>query len=243
MKIVRLLMVGGVALLLIIEGMYMGPLWRTHSEETIRDYHLMMYANPAMWNLKWVGIYTQQNPNDVWIIQEIISEVKPDIIIETGTDRGGSAVIWAMIQVLVNRNGRVITIDIEKRVDKGKFPASFLDKIDFVIGDSVDPMIVTKVGERARGQKTLVILDSDHHKEHVIKELEKYAPMVSVGSYIIVQDTDISGHPIRPANYQGPGPMEAVEEFLPRHKEFKVDKDREKLLFTMHPNGYLRRIK
>jgi cephalosporin hydroxylase len=241
MKIVRLTTAGLLATLLIIGGMYLGPFWRIGSERTVRDYHLMMYANPAMWNLTWLGIPVDQNPNDVWIIQEIIEEVKPDLIVETGTARGGSAAIWAMIQGFANPEGRLISIDIKDRLDRENFPLELRQRIDFWLGSSVDPSLVARVYERAQGRKTMVILDSNHHKDHVLKELNSYAPMVSIGSYLIVQDTNISGYPIPLRDYRGDGPMEAVEKFLPNHGEFQVDKSREKLLFTMHPSGYLRR--
>jgi cephalosporin hydroxylase len=224
------------------EGVYLGPYF-VSSSEVVRRYHIAMYANPAMWNLRWVGIPTTQNPNDVWIIQEIISEIRPDFVVETGTAYGGSATIWAMVLRQVNPAGRVITIDIEDMKKDVHIPKSVMEMTDFVIGNSVDPAIVEVVREKTEGKKVVVVLDSDHHKAHVLKELRSYAEMVSVGSYVIVQDTDINGHPVFVANYPGEGPMEAVNEFLASNAPFQIDKTREKLLFTMHPNGYLKRIK
>jgi cephalosporin hydroxylase len=211
--------------------------------EIIRRYHLMMYESPAMWNLQWLGIPTVQNPNDVWVTQEIIAEVKPDFIIETGTAQGGSAAIWAMIQREVNPKGRVITIDIENAAARDRMSEKLLEHIDFIVGSSVDPDIVARISERVKGARTLVILDSDHHRSHVLKELEAYASVVSVGSYVIVQDTNIGGHPAVCPAYPGAGPMEAVAEFLAAHPQFQADVSREKLLFTMHPGGYLKRIR
>jgi cephalosporin hydroxylase len=87
----------------------------------------------------------------------------------------------------------------------------------------------------------MVLLDSDHHAPHVLKELKAYAPLVSVGSYLIVQDTNVNGHPVLPRF--GPGPGEAVGEFLAADDRFQIDRSREHLLFHMHPKGYLKRVK
>ena len=110
-----------------------------------------------------------------------------------------------------------------------------------VAGVSHDPTIVREVTERVSGRGALVILDSDHSKPHVLDELKAYAPLVHVGSYLIVQDTNIGGHPV--LEEFSPGPMEAVEEFLQSDDRFEADRSRERLLFSMHPKGYLKRIK
>ena len=114
-------------------------------------------------------------------------------------------------------------------------------KVDFLLGSSTDPKIVAEIEKRVKGRKVLVILDSDHSKAHVLKEIQAYSPLVQKGGYLIVQDSNINGHPVRP-NF-GPGPMEAIEEFLAQTDEFEPDKTRERLAPTMHPNGYLKRIK
>lgn len=205
----------------------------------VNVYHHAFYTSAEAWNMSWLGIPTIQNPNDIWITQELISRLKPDFIVETGTWRGGSAVIWAMIQEQVNPSGRVITIDIEDVVDHGALPPIAARKVDFLIGSSTDPEIVSEVTRRVAGGRVLVLLDSDHRKAHVLAELKAYAPLVSVGSYLIVQDTNVNGHPVYPAF--GPGPMEAVIEFLEGDDRFVADRTQERFLFTMHPRGYLRR--
>jgi cephalosporin hydroxylase len=115
------------------------------------------------------------------------------------------------------------------------------ERVDFLIGSSTDPGIVAEVGRRVKGKSVLVILDSDHRKDHVLKELNSYADFVNLGSYIIVQDTDTNGHPVLKG--YGPGPMEAVEEFLATNDDFVPDRSRERLLLTLHPKGYLKRVK
>jgi cephalosporin hydroxylase len=210
---------------------------------TIRQFHWLFYNNArSTWfRNRWFGIRAQQNPNDVWIIQEIISETKPDFIIETGTLCGGSALLWASILEVVNPAGRVITIDLDDSTAEACRLPLFQRKVDFMQGSSTDPAIVGRVAKRAKGCKVLVILDSDHHKAHVLKEMQCYAPMVQVGGYLIVQDSDINGNPVQQGF--GPGPKEALEEYLNTNHNFLPDKSRERLLFTMHPNGYLKRIR
>lgn len=164
---------------------------------------------------------------------------RPDYIIETGTSYGGSALIWAMILEQVNPFGRVITIDIENHSEEARKLEIAKKRVDFIIGSSTDYDIVERISNLVRAKKVLVILDSDHSKDHVLKELNAYAPLVSVGSYIIVQDTNVNGHPVAPEF--GPGPMEAVDEFLKGIANFHIDNSRERWLFTMHPKGYLKR--
>ena len=195
----------------------------------------------TLWRNQWFGIPTLQNPNDAWIIQEIISEVKPGYVIETGTFRGGSALLWATVLREVNPNGRVITIDIEDQSAQAKKLDISKKMITFLIGSSTDPKIVSEILQQINGKKAMMILDSDHKKDHVLKELESYAPAVNLGSYIVVQDSNVNGHPV--FTDFGPGPMEAIDAFLASHPNFKPDVDRERLLYTTNPRGYLKRIK
>jgi cephalosporin hydroxylase len=215
---------------------------RTPSTHEILDgYHRLWYEAPDTWRAnRWLGISTLQNPNDVWVTQEIISEVRPDFVVEAGTAYGGSAVAWAMILDQVNPGGRVITIDIRDMVDKGTLPETARRKVDFLIGSSTAPEIVAEVTRRVKGKRTIVILDSDHGRDHVLAELKAYSPLVDVGSYLIVQDTNVNGHPVLESF--GPGPMEAIDEFLRGNAAFRSDRSRERLLFTLAPKGYLKRV-
>ncbi len=117
-----------------------------------------------------------------------------------------------------------------------------LEMVDFLLGSSVAPEIVEAVRKRVEGKKVMITLDSDHHKDHVLKELFAYSPFVQVGGYMIVQDTNLSGHPVKQATFSGPGPMEAVDEFLAADKHFEPDQRRERLLFTFCPRGFLKRV-
>lgn len=208
----------------------------------IDAFHQLSYYDSRTWLLNtWLGIPTRQNPNDVWITQEIISETKPDVVVETGTFHGGSAVLWAMVLGQVKPAGRVISIDIEDMVDEATLPPVAREKVTFLVGSSTAPEIVAEVRRRVGGKRVLVVLDSDHSMKHVLAELDAYAPLVQVGDYLIVQDTNLNGHPVHPGS--GPGPMEAVDQFLQRDSRFESDRSRERLLFTMHPKGYLRRVR
>nr|HMT11078.1 CmcI family methyltransferase [Ignavibacteria bacterium] len=111
-----------------------------------------------------------------------------------------------------------------------------------LMGSSVSDEILTKVKELVKDKKKImVILDSDHSCDHVYRELELYYGFVTPGSYLVVEDSNINGHPVYSGFGQGPGPMEAMEKFLPAHPEFEVDKSREKFLMSFNPNGYLKR--
>jgi cephalosporin hydroxylase len=208
----------------------------------VTDFHKLWYRSQDTWGEnKLLGISTLQNPMDVWMLQELIVEQKPDFFIECGSFKGGSALMWAMVLDQVHPAGRVISIDIEDKMAEARKLPIAKAKIEFIVGSTTDPELVARLSERVRGKKVLVLLDSDHRKHHVLAELKAYSPMVQVGGYIVVQDTNVNGHPV--AWTQGPGPFEAVQEFLARTDAFVVDAGRERLLLTFSPGGYLKRVK
>lgn len=213
----------------------------------LRRFAFQWSVNPdGILHNKWFGVPTIQNPLDVWITQEILYEVKPDFIVETGTLEGGSAVLWAMLLEFINPDARVITIDIYDKVTTAKDLPVVKKRVDFLIGDSVSPEILADVKRRVAGGKVLVILDSLHTEEHVYKELQLYSPLVSVGSYLIVQDTGM-GVPYvderLPLHRRHPGAGRAVVRFASETKEFKVDRRRERLVLTHNASGFLKRVK
>jgi cephalosporin hydroxylase len=184
----------------------------------------------------WLGVRTLKCPLDLWGYQELIHALRPDLVVECGTAHGGSALFLASMCDLVG-HGHVLTIDIEERPGRPVHP-----RIEYVRGSSVSPEVRERVGARIRPRDTvLVILDSDHHKAHVLAELRAYGPLVSPGSYVIVEDTNLNGHPVAPEF--GPGPMEAVDEFLAERSDFVVDAEREKFLLTFNPRGWLKRVR
>ena len=203
--------------------------------EVVESFHKLFF-NSGLWanGTNWMGIAACKCPFDMWIYQEIMHELRPDLIIETGTYHGGSALFMAHICDLLGQ-GMVVTID---SVAYDVHPEHA--RIAYLKGMSTDQGILTQVKSMAEACKTvMVILDSDHTKANVLAELNAYAPLVTPGSYLIVEDTNVNGHPI-PWSL-GPGPAEAIDEFLPKHPEFEVDRSCEKFMVTYNPGGYLKR--
>ena len=196
--------------------------------------HDVFYESDAWTKATWLGAQALKNPLDLWVYQEIMVETRPELIVETGTYRGGSALFLASLCDLLGA-GEVVSIDIEPaREDYPVHP-----RLTYLAGrSSTDPEVVAEVAARAAGRRILVVLDSDHSQAHVEAELEAYTPLVPVGCYVIVEDSNIG----RIRKDLLPGPLEAVEAFLARSDEFEIDVDREKFLLTFNPSGYLRRV-
>lgn len=206
----------------------------------IKSFHKLYYNSAVFdekWgNTAWLGIPTYKCPLDCWVYQEIIFKQKPNIIIECGTANGGSALFLAGLCDSLNK-GKIITIDIKPSRGKPRHK-----RIQYLVGSSTSKEIVNKVTKLVRPKDNiLVILDSDHSCNHVLNELRIYSKFIHKNGYLIVEDTNVNGHPIKP-NF-GPGPMEAVKEFLKENDGFIVDKSKEKFYLTFNPNGYLQRIK
>lgn len=216
-------------------------------EETdiVVAFHKLYYGNGSQtWsgNTRWMGYNVLKCPLDLWIYQEIIFENKPDVIIETGTGSGGGALFLASLCDLMD-SGNIITIDTENTNHEKELPKHL--RIKYLTGPSVSSEImetvksILKSWTRTYGdQKVMVILDSCHNKEHVLKELELYSPLVTDGQYIIVEDTNLN-HP-NPCDFEGP--MEAVNEFLKINSGFIIDESKHKFYITFNPRGYLRKL-
>jgi cephalosporin hydroxylase len=183
----------------------------------------------------WLGVQLFKLPNDLWVYQEIMHELQPALVVETGTFRGGSALYMASIMDLLG-HGNVVTVELNERDNLPEHP-----RIEYLVGSSTAPEIVERIRARAADADgpVLVVLDSYHGRDHVIGELEAYHSLVTPGSYLIVEDTAHNGHPIKKG--WGPGPWEAVEVFLAEHPEFVPDRARERYLHTSDPRGFLRR--
>lgn len=182
----------------------------------------------VLFKATWLGTTAAKNPGDAWIYQELIYKHRPDLIIETGSFKGGGALYLASLLDLCGIDGKVISIDITN-YDKPRHP-----RIEWLTGSSVDKNILDKVFEYARGKHVMVVLDSDHDYLHVKQELAVYSTLVSFGQYLIVEDTWWKAE-------SGGGPMQAVDEFLLRHPEFDIDPDCERYIITNNPGGFLKR--
>ena len=186
-------------------------------------------------NTRWLGVPLQKYPTDLMAYQEIISETRPDVLIEAGTYKGGSAFYFASLFDLLGK-GRVITMDIEDFPDKPKHP-----RIEYLVMSSISDEAVRHIKAEVKPEdRVMVSLDSNHTVQHVSRELQIYSQLVSKGCYLVVEDTNINGHPVNFA--YGPGPMEAVEAFITKNHNFEIDRSREKFMLTVSPKGYLRRI-
>lgn len=209
-----------------------------------------------VYNFSWLGRPIIQSPQDIMALQEIIWDVKPDMIIETGIAHGGSLIFSASMLTLLEacgeiENGQVLGIDIDIREHNKKAIEvhSMNKKIKMLQGSSLDKMILQKVNDLAKNaKKILVCLDSNHTHEHVLGELKAYAPFVSIGSYCVVFDTIVEDMPEGsfPNRLWGPGnnPKTAVVEFLKLNQNFEIDKSiQNKLMITNASDGYLKKVK
>lgn len=204
------------------------------------------------YNFKWMGRPVIQYPQDLLAMQELIWEIKPDLIIETGIAHGGSLIFYASILELIGK-GEVLGIDIDIREHNRKEIENhpMFKRITMIEGSSIDTAIVQKVKNYAKTKPSiLVVLDSNHTHTHVLEEMRAYGPLVSVNSYMVVFDTIVEllpvdylpGH-IRPWGI-GNNPFTAVKAFLQENNNFETDQSiNNKLLISVAPDGYLKRIK
>jgi cephalosporin hydroxylase len=186
--------------------------------------------------VQWLGKPIWQYPLDLWVIQEIVAETKPDLIVETGTFRGGSAYFLACLCELLD-HGQVISIDIAA---ESTIPHP---RITYVQGSSTDPAIIARVASQAaQATNVLVVLDSDHSAAHVLAELHAYAPLIPPGNYVHVQDGIID----ETSFFRGkerPGPAVAVRDFLRESPSFvRALEVEHRYIMTAHPYGWLRRV-
>jgi cephalosporin hydroxylase len=204
---------------------------------TNRFHKLYYYRRAQTWrNTRWLGTDVLKCPLDLWIYQELLHDVQPDWIIETGTAFGGSASYLASLCDVLGR-GQVLTIDPVEREGRPRHP-----RIHYLRGVSIDPEILARVARAVEGARAvLVLLDSDHSYANVLAELRAYHGFVTPGSYCVVEDGNVGGHPV--AREFGAGPLEAVHAFLAETDGFEIDREREKFYLTFNPSGYLRRLR
>lgn len=179
--------------------------------EPARAYLQWLYDSHAWKQVSYRGVRTLKLPSDMWNYQEILTHHRIDWVIETGSRHGGSALYFADLLRNLGRAGKVVSIDLMPELDPR---AEADDRIDFITADSAAPAIVAEVLGRLPADRgsLFLILDSDHSAAHVRRELDAWVPGLRPGDYLVVEDTIVNGHPVRPDH--GPGPMEAIRDFL-----------------------------
>lgn len=219
-------------------------------QKLAHDFFLQTCKYRYSYNFSWLGRPIIQYPQDLVALQEIIWRTRPNLVVETGIAHGGSLIFYASMLLLLGEPGRVVGVDVDIRTHNRTaiegHPLAHL--ITMLEGSSTDAGMVAEVAALARGQRVMVVLDSNHTHEHVARELELYSPLVKRGGYLVVFDTAVEHMPAsafadRP---WGPGnnPHTAVEEFLARNRRFEIDRTLDaKLLLSAAPGGYLCCIK
>jgi len=188
-----------------------------------------------MTDVMWLGTRAQKCPFDLFVFQEILWDTRPDLIFECGTSAGGTTLFLASICELI-RHGVIVTIDKVRYQERSYHPL-----ILWWVGDTLSKEVLDPATEAAsHAEKVMVILDDDHSRDHVLEEMEVYGRLVKGGCYMVVEDSNVNGHPVFPEH--GPGPHEAIEEFMRRHgDEWEQDRSREHFGVTYNPGGYLKR--
>ena len=193
--------------------------------------------------MSYRGIPVLKNPCDLWVTMELFWSLRPVALVESGTAHGGSATFYADIARALDLDCRVITIDINPKWSYDPASKGILSLVGYSTDSNIHQQARAAVdhARRERDGAVLVILDSDHAEANVLQELRLYGELVTPGSYMIVEDTNVNGHPSFPDH--GPGPWEAVQKFLSEDRRFRADLDCQRHLLTFNPNGWLQRVR
>lgn len=217
--------------------------WRARdwwpSRAIVQAFHRVWYDSYATWEAnRFLGYRILQCPFDLQIYQELIVDLKPQAIVQTGVCAGGSILYFASMLDLAGAGPEVPVIGIDIAVS-AEARTLIHPRIHLIEGDAVATSTRTRVADLLDGRSAMVVLDSDHSRDHVLRELHTYADLVPSGGSLVVEDTNI-GHPVRPD--LGPGPYEAVETWLPQHPEFQHDDRWKRLRLSFHAHGWLHRL-
>jgi cephalosporin hydroxylase len=198
-----------------------------------RYYRYVHKARGGQREPRWRGVRVIKFPSDLLIYAQVMFKRQPDVLIETGTAYGGSAMFFGDMMELIGNGGHVYTIDISPRTDK---PLPQHPRVTYIKGSSVDDEIVERVKESIQDKSVMIVLDSDHSASHVAREMDIYGAMTSVGQYMVVEDCWTH----RPGPYS---PYSAVVRYLKEHPEYKQVDLEKQFIFAMTRGGWLRRIR
>jgi len=202
--------------------------------ELMRQANILYFRSQVYENTFWMGHKCAKCPMDMWVYQEMMVQLGTDLLIETGTLRGGSALFFAHMFDMMGA-GKIISIDIQLQSNLPQHP-----RIEYIESSSIDNAVLERVGTAADDAKSvIVLLDSDHKAPYKLREMELYAKFVTPGSYMIAEDTCFDAYPAFPE--YGPGPAEAVKKFMAGNSEFEIDQSWERHMISFAPGGFLRK--
>lgn len=210
---------------------------RVYRRTLINEYHRYYYTAGVWQHTSWLGVPIYQCTEDLIVMQQILWDTKPELVIETGTLFGGTSLFIATVFDAMGE-GEILTVDIDhSKVDER---TRSHPRVTMIEADSTIAATQERVREHAEGKRTMLYLDADHTAPAVLAELRAYGDLVTPGCYIVAADSNLNGHPV-PWPMETGGPHEAVQTFLAERDDFVVDKGREYQLLTFNPDGFLLR--